>query len=222
MWLCCGLTGATAVLMLFTLPETFYARETVASPLPAEIFTKEAEDERIEDVVFTNDRPTGEPPGILDIMRQIPRKPLTAEPYWKLLTRPLALIILPSVLWASLVMSVLIGFLVAVSSNISTAFESAYGFAGWQTGLCMLAGTVGSAFGILFGGHLSDCVADLLTRRNRGVREPEMRLPAMAVSLVTGPVALILYGVGISRQLHWIVPTIGLGLCESASLELGT
>lgn len=32
------------------------------------------------------------------------------------------------------------------------------------------------------------------------------------ISLITGPLALVLYGVGIDKGLHWIVPTIGIGL----------
>lgn len=61
-------------------------------------------------------------------------------------------------------------------------------------------------------------IADRLTRKNNGVREPEMRLPAMAVSLVTGPLSLVLYGVGVGRQLHWICAVMGIGLSKSAPL----
>lgn len=41
-----------------------------------------------------------------------------------------------------------------------------------------------------------------------------MRLPAMVPCLIATPLSLILYGVGIHYRLHWICPTIGLGLCE--------
>lgn len=136
----------------------------------------------------------------------------TAEPLYKMFLRPLGLICLPPVLWAALVEAVTIGFLVAVTSNVSVAYAAAYGFAAWQVGLCFVAACAGSALGIPAGGHLGDAVADRLTRRNGGVREPEMRLPAMALSLVTAPLAMILYGVGIERRLHWMCPTVGLGL----------
>lgn len=138
----------------------------------------------------------------------------TNEPLFKIFLRPLGLICLPPVLWSALVQSVTIGFLVAVTSNVDSAFESTYGFESWQVGLCFIAACIGSAIGIPAGGHLGDVVADYLTRRNGGVRKPEMRLPAMMPSLITTPLALILYGVGIQKKLHWICPTIGLGLCE--------
>jgi MFS family permease len=139
---------------------------------------------------------------------------LTNESLVKLVVRPLGLICLPPVLWAALVQSVTIGFLVAVTSNVDVAFQAAYGFKSWQVGLCFVAAIIGSLVGIPAGGQLGDKVADWFTRRNDGVRDPEMRLPAMLPSLITTPLALLLYGVGIQHQLHWICPTIGLGLCK--------
>ncbi|ROW16299.1 hypothetical protein VPNG_01893 [Cytospora leucostoma] len=138
----------------------------------------------------------------------------TTEPLYKMFLRPLGLICLPPVLWAALVEAVTIGFLVAITSNVSVAYASAYGFEAWQVGLCFIAACVGSAFGIPAGGHLGDVVADYFTTRNGGIREPEMRLPAMTLSLITAPLAMILYGVGIEKKLHWICPTIGLGLSQ--------
>lgn len=138
----------------------------------------------------------------------------TTEPLHKIFLRPLGLICLPPVLWSALVESVTIGFLVAVSSNVDSAFESAYGFESWQVGLCFISACIGAMVGIPAGGQLGDLVADYLTRRNGGIRKPEMRLPAMIPSLITTPLALVLYGVGIEKKLHWMCPTIGLGLCE--------
>lgn len=128
--------------------------------------------------------------------------------------RPLGLIMLPSVLWAALVQSVTIGFVVAVTSNVAVAYSTAYGFQAWQVGLTFLSAILGSLIGIPAGGQLGDVIADWFTKRNGGMRSPEMRLPAMTLSLITTPLALILYGVGIEKRLHWICPTIGLGLCE--------
>lgn len=129
--------------------------------------------------------------------------------------RPLGLICLPPVLWAALVQSVTIGFLVAVTSNVGSAFEATYNFQPWQAGLCFIAAVIGSIVGIPAGGQMGDLVADWLTKRNGGIRDPEMRLPAMIPCLITTPLALILYGVGIQKKLHWMCPTVGLGLRES-------
>lgn len=145
----------------------------------------------------------------------------TEESLWNLAIRPVMLLALPPVLWATLVMSATIGFITAITSNVSPAFSTAYGFEAWQSGLCFFAAIIGAMLGILCGGHLSDWVADFFTKRNGGIREPEMRLPAIMISVITGPLALVLYGVGIKYRLHWIVPTLGIGfstllICESA------
>lgn len=149
---------------------------------------------------------------MLKIITTFPTRRYTREPFWKLMLRPIALIILPSALWASLVMAVTIGFLIAMMSNVSSAFTSVYGFSTWQVGLCMLSIVIGGSIAVWMGGSLSDIVADRLTRRNGGIREPEMRLPVMVLSLVAGPLALILYGVGVGYRLHWICPVTGLAL----------
>ena len=107
---------------------------------------------------------------------------------------------------------------VAVTSNVAPAFQATYGFEPYQVGLCFFAAVVGSLLGIPAGGHLDDKVADWFTKRNGGIRDPEMRLPAMVLCLLTTPLALILYGVGIEHQLHWICPTIGLALCRYAEI----
>jgi hypothetical protein len=57
-------------------------------------------------------------------------------------------------------------------------------------------------------------VADFFTRQNGGIREPEMRLPAIFPRMICGPLALLLYGIGIENKLHWMIPTFGLGLRE--------
>ncbi|KAJ5666379.1 uncharacterized protein N7477_008827 [Penicillium maclennaniae] len=136
----------------------------------------------------------------------------TDESLWQMTIRPVGLLILPPVLWATLVMSVTIGFITAITSNVASAFSSTYGFEAWQSGLCFSAAIVGCFFGIILGGHLSDWVADYFTRRNNGIREPEMRLPAIMVGAITGPLALALYGCGIQYKMHWMVPTLGIGL----------
>lgn len=139
---------------------------------------------------------------------------LTTESLAKLVLRPIGLICLPPVLWSALVMAVTIGFLVAVTSNIEVAFERTYHFQSWQVGLCFIAAILGSLIGVPLGGQFGEWTADKLTRRNGGIRDPEMRLPAMIPCLITTPLSLILYGVGIQYKLHWMCPTIGLALCK--------
>lgn len=214
-----ALIGFVLLLAFFTFPETAYIRE-IPSAHAAESTTL--------------DKPHGS--GSSDVESASPSTPKketyaqslkifhrvwTDESLIKMFVRPLGLILLPPVLWAALVQSVTIGFVVAVTSNVAPAFTAAYGFEPWQVGLCFISAIIGSLLGIPAGGHLADMVADWFTKRNGGIRVPEMRLPAMMLCLITAPLALVLYGVGIEKQLHWICPTIGLGLLNF-SISQGT
>lgn len=89
----------------------------------------------------------------------------------------------------------------------------------YETGLCFIAAIVGALVGIFCGGYLGDKTADFFTKRNGGIREPEMRLPAMMFSLISTPVSLILYGVGIQYQLHWMCPTVGIALLNFSVVQ---
>ena len=142
----------------------------------------------------------------------------TNESLLTLFWRPIPLLFLPSVLWGTLAMSVSIGTFVAISSNFATAFSQTYNFSTWQCGMTYVAVLIGALSGVYGGGWLSDKVADWLTQRKDGIREPEMRLPTVSISLVFCPVSLVLYGVGMQYSLHWIVPVLGLGLCERTYL----
>lgn len=223
--------GLILLVALFAFPETAFNREQIIGGTELRQVsgnTALGSDKSDEKALGTADhhsdceQPFGSGSGTLMKKRKTYRESLrlfngtlTREPFFKIFLRPLGLILLPPILWSALVESVTIGFLVAVTSNVDSAFSSAYGFESWQVGLCFIAACVGSIVGIPAGGWFGDVVADYFTRRNGGIREPEMRLPAMVPSLITTPLALILYGVGIQHKLHWICPTIGLGLCKS-------
>ncbi|KAJ9635914.1 hypothetical protein H2201_000091 [Coniosporium apollinis] len=219
-WVAVALIGAATLLVIFTFPETNYNRsgamitELNAASDPSALYdTPKSLKEKSQFVEEEHNAPTAvlKKRSYWQDLR-IFTGTYTQESFWKLFIRPVILLCLPPVLWATLVMSVTIGFLVAITSNFASAFETTYHFKPWQSGLCFIASIIGSLIAIFFGGHLSDKIADYFTRRNGGIREPEMRLPALAISVVTGPLALILYGVGIDKQLHWICATFGLGL----------
>lgn len=213
-----ALVGVVLLLAFFTFPETAYERDeasawnrlgSIDGSKPGSVRSEGELPARPLGASTTTTRRSKQ--SYLSSLK-IFNKTLTQESLLKLALRPLGLILLPPVLWAALVQAVTVGFLVAVSSNAGSAFYTAYGFDSWQIGLCFIAGILGALLGIPAGGHLGDMIADWFTRRNGGMRDPEMRLPGMAISMVTTPLALVLYGVGIDSQLHWICPTIGLGL----------
>ncbi|KAJ6060517.1 uncharacterized protein N7446_000797 [Penicillium canescens] len=218
-----ALIGGVAILVILTFPETTFNRH----PQPREepVIDEDADTK----LISQRSRPS-------EHHEAVPSTPIpgkktyvqslrlfggiyTSESLLRVFIRPIVLIVLPPVLWCSLVFAVTIGFLVAITSNFATAFSETYNFTSWQCGLCFVSGLVGSFLGIAFGGHISDWTADWFTQRNGGIREPEMRLPSIAIGGAFAPVALILYGVGINNQLHWMVPTLGLGMLNFAIVQ---
>lgn len=214
--------GACTILVIFAFPETIYLRDGTQTEaiVQSDSIKTDLESKTIENthIVETSAPQKRSYAASLRLYSGT----YTNESIIKIFLRPLVLLILPPVFWATLVMAGTIGFLVAISSNFALAFSQTYAFQPWQSGLCFVAALIGAFLGIFAGGHLSDKIADYQTQRNGGVREPEMRLPAILVSVVTAPLALILYGVGIHYKLHWICPTIGLGLSKSSSLPLAS
>ena len=223
-WVATALIGACTLLVILTFPETYYSRDEQA----AAIVAQQGQDAQLDIEAKSGGTRTAETissQSFPDKRSYVSSLRLfsgtyTTESIFKLFLRPVVLLILPPVLWATLSMSGTIGFLVAITSNFAPAFETAYGFEPWQSGLCFIAALIGSFIGIFCGGHFSDWIADKATQRNGGIREPEMRLPAIAVSVITAPLALVLYGVGIYYKLHWICPTIGLGLSKSSKCNV--
>ena len=211
-----ALVGFVLLLAVFTFPETAYAQtKCIEKHAPG------SDDQYISQPSSSSD--VEAKPNIVHQKKRTYLQSLrvfcgtlTRENFFKMMIRPFGLILLPPVLWAALVQAVTIGFLVAVTSNVDPAFEQTYHFQPYQVGLCFIAGIIGSILGVPAGGHFGDVVADHLTKRNGGIREPEMRLPAIMLSAVTCPLALVLFGVGVQHKLHWICPTIGLGLCKPA------
>jgi hypothetical protein len=203
-----GFVALVFLLIFFAFPETAFRRD--------EGDPSDSESSRKCDSEVTSPTAPETPPEKISYVRSLNifHGTVTQESIVKMFFRPFGAILLPPVLWATLVQSVTIGFLVAVSSNVAVAYSEAYGFQTYQIGLAFIAAIVGAILGIPAGGQMGDMMADWLTKRNGGIRNPEMRLPATALSLITAPLSLILYGVGIQRRLHWICPTIGLGLRE--------
>ena len=77
----------------------------------------------------------------------------------------------------------------------------------WQVhslGLLNLAGLLGTLSAIFFGGKLIDIIANSMTKRNKGRREPEYRLPALILPAIIGPMGILLFGLCAANKKPWI------------------
>lgn len=206
------------MLVIFTFPETSYKRQVTADATH-HVEAVEDSPKVSETKVEENVAPVPQRQSYTQSLR-IFTTTYTDESLFKLAVRPIFALALPAVFWATLISSVTIGMIVVISANFSTAFSAIYGFETWQSGLTFIASIIGSLVAIFVGGHFTDFIADKLTLRNGGIRTPEMRLPALLVSLISSPLACILYGIGCGKKLHWICAVFGIGLGKKFILLL--
>lgn len=121
-----------------------------------------------------------------------------AQPYegdiLKIILTPWKLFAFPIVLFASFVVSWSASATLTVNVTQSLAFGGPpYNFSSGKIGLFNLALLVGAIIGLFTAGPLSDYIAARLTKRQRGIREPEMRLWTIipyAVIMIIGQLVL--------------------------------
>jgi hypothetical protein len=77
-----------------------------------------------------------------------------------------------------------------------------------SVGFTNFAVIVGALIGLVTAGPLSDWVSSRSTKRNNGIREPEMRLPAMIPYTIIMLLGNIIVAVGYDRKWPWEVIVI--------------
>jgi hypothetical protein len=118
-------------------------------------------------------------------------------PFWKLLLRPFPLFLHPSIFWAMLTQGLLIGWTVLIGIVLAAIMIGPpLFFNEVQTGYMYGGPVVGAILGFILAGLLSDPSARWLTKRNRGVYEPEFRLILVVPQMIFGCAGL--YGFGIT------------------------
>lgn len=147
----------------------------------------------------------------------------TDENLFKLFVRPLPLFLHPAVLWACLIQGTLIGWTVMIGVVLAAIFLGPpLWFSEVETGYMYTGPFVGAVLGFLLAGFLSDWSAKVMTRRNKGVYEPEFRIVLVIAQLLFGCVGL--YGFGITadnvNRYGWFWPDFFFAL-EVMGMVLG-
>ena len=145
-----------------------------------------------------------------------PDKKLLLKPYsrfegnfFRELWLPLYLHIFPIVEFAAFAVSFSAsGFLMANLTQQAAFAPPPYNFSPQSVGFTNFATLAGAIVGLITSGPLSDWIADYLTKRNNGVREPEMRLLAMIPFWILMIVGCVVTVVGYDRHWPWQVIVI--------------
>ncbi|KAK7567079.1 serine/threonine kinase 16 [Phyllosticta citricarpa] len=117
---------------------------------------------------------------------------------------PWKLFAFPIVEFASFVVSFSCSSFLIVNLSQEQAFGSPpYSMAADAVGLLNISILVGALIGLFSAGPLSDWTAARLTAKNGGVREPEMRLPAMIPYVLIMILGHVVLALGYDQHWHW-------------------
>lgn len=109
------------------------------------------------------------------------------------IVRPLKLLTTsPIILFCSLYMSFLFGLLYLLFTTITSVFVQTYRWSPAFTGLAYLGVGGGSFIGVIFIARTSDATILRLAKKNKGIYEPEMRLPLCVFFGALVPIAFFM------------------------------
>lgn len=132
---------------------------------------------------------------------------------WKTFLRPFVLLAFPTVLWSCLIYGFALAWNVVLGASIAQLFAPPpYNFDSAAQGLIFLAPLIGSLFGTYLCGPMADMIATFYTKRNNGIREPEMRLPTCAIAAAFTFLGALMAGLTYHYKTHWAGPIIGFGV----------
>jgi MFS family permease len=117
---------------------------------------------------------------------------------------PWKLFAFPIVEFTSFIVSWCASSFLAVNLTQSQVFAAPpYNFSSQTIGFFNLAAFVGMLIGLVTAGPLSDWISRRATVKNKGIREPEMRLPTMIPYVVIMLLGNIIVAVGYQQKWPW-------------------
>lgn len=143
----------------------------------------------------------------------------------RLFLRPLYLLLAPAVILTSIVFGVMISYTININIIFSQYFEGPPKF--WSPlnfGLLNMCTMIGLILGIPLGGALPDYLYRRSLRRN-AFPKPECRLPSFIPGCFISPFGVMLVGIALKNNYHWVVMALGwlllmTGLTGTANILL--
>ncbi|KAJ5376928.1 cycloheximide resistance protein, partial [Penicillium cosmopolitanum] len=219
-----GAFALTLIMVFFWMPESAYSRQSLNIDTGEANVVVEGKGalEQLEHAPTSASIPSEEP--ISWTQRLLPYSGYVNQvSFWNTLIRPFYLIASPAVLWAVLLFTTCISWLVGISLTLSQIFSAPpYDFSVVGVGATNLSSFVASVLGTLAAGPLIDGLVTRMSRMNGGIFEPEFRLPIMVTYLLFTSTGFFAWGQSSYAQDPWPVPVIVcLGLINFG-VQLGT
>jgi MFS family permease len=134
-----------------------------------------------------------------------------AQAFKRSLLRPVRLLLFsPIVLFPSLGLGVVFGIFFLMLTTMATVFQNHYNFSVGSSGLVYLGSGLGLIFALLVFGMTSDRAYKAIART--GTPKPEIRLAPIGLGAPLACAGLLIYGWGIEKHIHWILPIMGAAI----------
>jgi MFS family permease len=227
-WLSVALTAFSTLLLVFTFPETKYhrtpstaedrAQEKIAAGRQESGADSEANSDHAGDHVGRGKPNKGQ---FMPVQK--------LESNWlsfivRDLTTPIIVFFNPIIFWAALMLAGPADLLLLFNLTESGLLGSpAYGWSPSAVGYSNFAFFVGGLIGVLTAGPLSDYLARRATIKNNGIREAEMRLPALIPYVCFFIISHVVGAVGYQRLWPWqAILVCGFGFSGLAVTSIPT
>ena len=240
--------AVTTIIIMFTLEETMYFRQTIEGfddGIPAqdvhEFIVPPSKNDGTNPMAAVEEKtisaPLSPPSPVLGQIYQTPRtykqklhlfRDLAGRPSVKqmfvMMYRPLTLVFhFPNIVWAGFLYGTNLSWYAVCNGTMSLILSgSPYNFSPSMVGVAYVSPFIGSVVGALWAGWIGDKIALFLARRNGGIREPEHRLWILTVSGLVGGGGFLLWGIGAANNMHFMVLIIGIGMVMSCVVVGGS
>lgn len=171
-----GMGGAFVLMLLlviFFMPESAFARQGVLNIDTSDktIAVEKSEKEAVEQI---EDRPrtiSMSEPRITYVKELMPWSGYWDHvSFWRTLLRPFFMIVSPIVMWATLLFTICISWLVLISITLSQIFSAPpYNFSVSAVGATNVSSFVASVLATMVAGPIIDGVATYMSKRNHGI-----------------------------------------------------
>ncbi|KAF1836125.1 MFS general substrate transporter [Decorospora gaudefroyi] len=143
--------------------------------------------------------------------------------FWRTFLRPFVVFASPVVMWATLLFTICISWLVLISITLSQIFSAPpYNFSVSAVGATNVSSFVASLLATLVAGPIIDGVAKYMAKRNHGTFEPEFRLPVMCTYLIFTAAGFFAWGESLYNEDPWPIPVIVCMGLINLGVQLGT
>ncbi|KAI1394340.1 MFS general substrate transporter [Hypoxylon trugodes] len=224
---CAIIFGILLPLVILFVPETAYRRQSYEQQLATRAMTtRDAKSNNSE----KKDAPSEQESGRVETVETgavVERKDsylrslrlwtgvYTDTPLWKIFLRPMVVFFYPAVLWGFLLYGITLSWIVVFSVVNAVIFTAPpYNFSVSETGLISLSPFILTFIGEIASGPLNDWVCLYLAKKNRGIYEPEFRLPPIIISFLMGIAGFFGFGATVHFQTHWTGPVLCFGLAN--------